>query len=148
LRIRPATAADIAAMMELERAAPEASHWSHTQYAAAFSASAPRRLTLVLEHELRAEGLLMARDVDGEWEIENIVIGLAVRRQGLGTQLLRTFLGLARTHGAKTIWLDVRASNSAARALYEKCGFIHRGGRLNYYREPEENAVQYRLIFL
>jgi [ribosomal protein S18]-alanine N-acetyltransferase len=147
LVIRQANIADIPAIMALERSAPEASHWSCGRYTAALSGPA-RRLTLVIEYESRLEGLLMARDIDGEWEVENVIIGLGVRRRGLGSQLLQRFLDMARSEDAKTVWLEVRESNSAARALYEKCGFIHRGVRVGYYRLPEENAIQYRLIFL
>ena len=39
------------------------------------------------------------------------------------------------------IYLEVRESNRAAIALYEKLGFRREGLRRDYYEEPRENAV-------
>ena len=52
--------------------------------------------------------------------------------------LLRCLRGRART-----ILLEVRESNSAARKLYEKCGFVQSGRRQRYYKQPEEDAILY-----
>src|ERR1700688_3287283 len=49
MSIRLATRADIPSLMVLEGGTPTAAHWSKEQYEAAFSAAAPRRVTLVLE---------------------------------------------------------------------------------------------------
>jgi [ribosomal protein S18]-alanine N-acetyltransferase len=148
VHIRPATAADIETILGVERAAPEASHWSRAQYAAALDVSNRCRVTLLIEDNSQVQGFVMAREVDSEWEIENIAVDLAIRQRGLGLSLLKTLIELAIERHAKIVRLEVRESNSAARALYEKCGFIHSGVRLHYYREPVESAVQYRLIFL
>jgi ribosomal-protein-alanine N-acetyltransferase len=37
--------------------------------------------------------------------------------------------------------LEVRISNRAAIALYERAGFVQDGRRRGYYRDPEEDAV-------
>jgi [ribosomal protein S18]-alanine N-acetyltransferase len=154
LLIRPATSADLSAMMALERDAPQAAHWSSPQYEAALGNSSPRRLSLLisaestLENESQPQGFLVARELDGECEIENIVISRAVRRQGLGTRLLGAFLELARAQAATAVFLEVRESNIAARRLYEKAGFLHSGNRPLYYRDPPEGAILYRLSFL
>jgi len=42
------------------------------------------------------------------------------------------------------VFLEVRASNLAARKLYERVGFIEAGSRPRYYRDPAEDAVVYR----
>jgi ribosomal-protein-alanine N-acetyltransferase len=43
--------------------------------------------------------------------------------------------------GCTQFWLEVRASNSAARSLYEKLGFEVLGVRKNYYERPREDAL-------
>jgi len=48
--------------------------------------------------------------------------------------------------GTKSIFLEVRKSNQAARAFYEKWGFIQTGYRSRYYRDPLEDAVLYKLL--
>ncbi|MGB7583492.1 MAG: GNAT family N-acetyltransferase, partial [Terriglobales bacterium] len=78
-------------------------------------------------------------------ELENIAIAGPARRRGLGSRLLGEFLNAARSLGATTVFLEVRESNSAARRLYEKWAFSESGRRANYYRDPKESAVTYRL---
>jgi ribosomal-protein-alanine acetyltransferase len=145
LQIRPATPADIPAMMALEKHAVTASHWSDEQYRRLFSESIPRRIALVIEEGSALQGFLVARAVEREWEIENIAVAGTARRRGLGSRLLGEFLNLARNRGAESLFLEVRESNRAARALYEKWGFAEAGRRNGYYREPSEDAVVYRL---
>jgi ribosomal protein S18 acetylase RimI-like enzyme len=42
------------------------------------------------------------------------------------------------------MFLEVRASNAAARALYASAGFVAVGRRARYYRDPDEDAVVMR----
>ena len=137
-------------MMALEREAPEAAHWPRAEYETAMAGAAPRRLSLVIETATSAEapGFIVAREVDREWEIENIVVSSAERRKGLGLRLLTALLDAARARAATAAFLEVRESNIAARRMYEKAGFIHRGIRPAYYHDPEENAAVYHLNFL
>jgi ribosomal-protein-alanine acetyltransferase len=106
-----------------------------------------RRVALVIEEESRVQGFLVAHGLDKEWEIENIAISGAARRRGLGARLLGEFLDQARGQRAEAVFLEVRESNQAARALYEKWAFEESGRRAQYYREPEEDAIVYRLCF-
>jgi ribosomal-protein-alanine N-acetyltransferase len=142
--IRHANSADIPNLMVLEKSADTAGHWSQQQYEDVFSGTGPRRVALVLE-ENGLQGFLVGRVVDKEWELENIVVAEFARRRGLGTQLLHAFLDLARSEGAKTVVLEVRESNLAARRLYEKLKFAETGRRKSYYSRPQEDAILYRL---
>ena len=90
-------------------------------------------------------GFVAGRVLDNEWEIENIVVAGPARRRGFGTRLLGEFLELARCRGAQAVFLEVRESNLAARRLYEKWAFVQSGRRKLYYREPEEDAIVFRL---
>ena len=141
--IRTATVVDIPAMLALERAAPSVAHWSQSQYEVAVASL--DRVSLVSEVDSVVEAFLVARALGGEWEIENIVISVRQRRQGLGSCLLAEACDCARLRNANAIFLEVRESNLAARALYEKNGFVQIGGRAHYYHDPEENALVYRL---
>ncbi len=144
--IRHATPADLPAIVALERQAATAAHWSSGQYQAVFLDSAPRRIVLVLEETSTIQAFLIARTLDQEWEIENVVVSDRVQRRGLGSRLLDEFLALARGQGATAVFLEVRESNRAARALYGKASLVHTGRRKHYYREPEEDALVYRLV--
>src|ERR1700686_1420437 len=145
MRISLATPADIPALMALEERAATAAHWSREQYETVFSGEAPPRTALIVEEEGGVQGFIAGRALGEEWEIENIAVTRPARRRGLGTRLLAEFLDLARRRGADTVFLEVRESNLAARRLYEKWAFVVSGRRKRYYREPEEDAVVYRL---
>jgi ribosomal-protein-alanine N-acetyltransferase len=133
-------------MMRLEKHAVTAAHWSLQQYEEVFANREPRRQALVIERD-GIEGFLVARVLDKEWEIENMAVSGPARRRGLGTRLLGEFLDRARLRGAQMVFLEVRESNHAARALYEKWAFVQSGRRKGYYRRPEEDAITYCLYF-
>ncbi len=140
--IRSATAADVSDLVELERAAPSAAHWSRQQYEIAVGTS--DRVTLVLEEGSTIKAFLIARILDHEWEIENVVVAGAQRRQGWGGRLMEEVHSRAQSRKAEAMFLEVRESNQAARSLYEKSGFAQVGRRPNYYHDPAEDALVYR----
>jgi ribosomal-protein-alanine N-acetyltransferase len=76
-----------------------------------------------------------------ELHINNLAVLPAWRRRGLASELLRHTLGRAVAAGARRATLEVRASNVAARQLYERFGFRPAGVRKGYYTNPCEDAV-------
>lgn len=85
--------------------------------------------------------LLVAAD---EAEIGNIATVRDARRRGVGGLLLDHALQCAQHLGARTVYLEVRTSNEAARALYASRGFRAVGRRRAYYRNPLEDALVLR----
>ena len=83
-------------------------------------------------------GLLVVLD---EGYITNVAVRPAYRRQGIASDLLGVFERFARGHQLAFLTLEVRASNAAAIALYEKMGYARVGVRKNYYEHPREDAV-------
>jgi ribosomal-protein-alanine N-acetyltransferase len=153
--IRAATAADIPSIIKLERQSATAGHWTEEQYHQAFRSEGARRLVLVAEDPRfvpiqggsnpETLGFLVALHLAPEWELENIVVARAVRRKGLGKQLLDALLAAAKETDSNCVFLEVRESNSAARSLYETVGFEQTGRRASYYANPPEDAILYRL---
>jgi ribosomal-protein-alanine N-acetyltransferase len=74
-------------------------------------------------------------------ELEGVFVDRAHRRQGIGGALVAACMGWAAGTGATTIRLEVRASNAAALALYQRYGFSALGVRRAYYSGPVEDAV-------
>ncbi len=64
-----------------------------------------------------------------------------MRRQGLGRRLVRQVCDSARARGASRVFLEVRASNVPARALYDRTGFVSAGRRSGYYRSVSGESV-------
>lgn len=69
----------------------------------------------------------------GESHLLNICVRAESRQQGIGRKMLRHLISIARRHEAEVIFLEVRPSNTSARALYEDEGFNELGNRRDYY---------------
>lgn len=112
----------------------------------AASADGPERLVLAAEDAStgKLKGFLVARRVDLEWDLENIVVAADARRRGVGRGLMEAFLGRAKQSNSAAVFLEVRESNLAARTLYERTGLRQAGRRKGYYTGPAEDAVLYR----
>lgn len=82
-----------------------------------------------------------------EAEIINVAVSPDARRCGIGRALTQRILDDACALGASVMYLEVRASNTAARALYTVLGFAEIGVRRGYYRAPREDAVLMRFDF-
>lgn len=76
-----------------------------------------------------------------EGDLANLATAESARRCGVGRRLLEHVLAVACGRGARVIFLEVRESNAAARALYESAGFVDVGRRAKYYARPVEDAL-------
>jgi len=76
-----------------------------------------------------------------ELHINTLAVAPAARRTGLATALLRQVMAEAALAGVTKATLEVRASNSAALALYGRLGFHVAAQRPRYYTHPEEDAL-------
>lgn len=67
---------------------------------------------------------VLARVPGPSVELRRVVLAAEHRGSGHGRALLRALLARAATvHGATEVWLDVKADNTRARALYAANGF-------------------------
>ena len=78
-----------------------------------------------------------------EGEILRIAINHKIRKAGLGKKLLLASIDEMEKSGANEIFLEVRASNESAKALYKSVGFTEIGIRKNYY-DDNEDAILYK----
>lgn len=76
-----------------------------------------------------------------EAHLTSIAVREASRRQGIGEMLLICVIDSALKQHARVVTLEVRASNYAAQALYEKYGFERVGERRSYYSDDKETAI-------
>lgn len=79
--------------------------------------------------------------VFGEGHITTVAVDPEVQGGRIGTQLMLVLVRRAIEHGADSITLEVRASNTAALALYRRFGFAPSGVRKDYYKDPTEDAL-------
>ena len=76
-----------------------------------------------------------------ELQIHNLAVHYRWRRLGAGSALLDYTMSAAGRLGARRATLEVRASNTAARRLYEQAGFRVAGLRERYYSLPVDDAL-------
>jgi len=149
IRVRAAKVEDVPRLLEIASHSATAARWNETEYGKLFASNTPPGLVaLVIEEDALVQGLLAGRRLaETEWEIENVAVSAPARRRGLGTHLMGAFLKLVRESGGREVFLEMRESNHAARALYEKWAFIECGRRRNYYRSPDEDALVLKFSF-
>ncbi len=137
--IRLAHADDLDLLVELERAClPDA--WQQNTLRSVLNEA--RYLILIIENY----GYLLSWSAAGAAEIERVGVLPAQRSHGVGAQLVREAITALTNRGAREIWLEVRAGNEAARALYLKCGFEESGVRRGYYDDGEDAILMKREI--
>ncbi len=83
-------------------------------------------------------GLMFACD---DAHVTTIAVDPAWHRNKIGTRLLATLAREAIRAGMRNLTLEVRVSNTAAQAMYQKFGFTAAGVRKNYYLESNEDAL-------
>jgi ribosomal-protein-alanine N-acetyltransferase len=91
--------------------------------------------------EIRGNAILMP--VLQEAELLNIGVAAGQQRKGVGRALLLEMLDMACARNILRVFLEVRASNAAALALYRSAGFVGIGVRRGYYRNANgsEDAI-------
>ncbi len=95
----------------------------------------------VAERDGKVVGYWVGSRIDDEAELANLAVDPSLLRSGVGTRLLENFIEHVGALGNTTVFLEVRASNKAAIALYRRYGFVELTRRKGYYRKPEEDAV-------
>ncbi len=145
--IRPAVAADLDDIWALNREA-FAEAWSR----AALEESLRLGRDLVVWRAISGDlaAYWMSQDAADETHILQLAVASAWRGRGLGRALTGAMLERKRRQGIRAAWLEVRAGNRVARALYASLGFVEAGVRPNYYTPvcegaPREAAVVMRL---
>ncbi len=95
-------------------------------------------VSCALEPKVELSGFVLVWIVSDEVELIDLGVGPNFRRRGLARALLAQATREAYRAGARSMFLEVRATNEPARALYEACGFEIGGRRRAYYGDGED----------
>jgi ribosomal-protein-alanine N-acetyltransferase len=138
-RLRPMLTEDVDPVIDIERTIYE-HPWTPGNFRDSLQAGYSCWM-LECGPELAGYGVLMM-GVD-EAHLLNISVAAPWQRRGLGRHLLQHFIGIAREAQAGTIFLEVRPTNAAARALYKDTGFRELYVRAGYYpaKHGREDAI-------
>lgn len=146
IRLRDAELADLDAIMALETATFPTDAWSRDMMAAELAS--PHTAYLVVESgdEVVAYSGLSAPAGSEQADIQTIAVDGTHRRLGIGTVLVEQLLGAARARGAAEVFLEVRADNPGAEALYARHGFARIAVRPRYYQPDGVDAIVMRKV--
>ncbi|HOO41571.1 MAG TPA: ribosomal protein S18-alanine N-acetyltransferase [Syntrophales bacterium] len=79
--------------------------------------------------------------IHDETQLQKIAVKKDLRKQGIGSILIREMIRICRLEGVAKGSLEVRPSNQAAIGLYQKFGFVVKGLRKGYYQDTREDAL-------
>jgi len=143
--LRTATTDDVAAIMEIERASFPTDAWSEAMMRAELASPHGRYVVDSEAGRLLGYGGVRAAERSADADIQTIAIAAAARGRGRGRALLRELLDTARRRGARDVFLEVRADNPTASALYASEGFVEIARRPHYYQPDDVDAVVMKL---
>jgi ribosomal-protein-alanine acetyltransferase len=146
--LRRATLDDLDAIMAIEDATFGTDAWSRSAMRGELRRAHSYYLVAIPEGDDRVDGyagLLAARD-SGTADVQTIAVAESSRRRGLGRTMLLALLGEARHRGAAEVFLEVRADNPGAEALYVALGFERIAVRPGYYQPDGVDAHVMRLV--
>ncbi|WP_241489296.1 ribosomal protein S18-alanine N-acetyltransferase [Leucobacter celer] len=144
LSLREAAVDDLDAIWGIESAVFGAEAWSCEMMREELTAD--HRYYLVLADAAGAvqgyAGLLV---VGTEGDIQTIAVAPEARGGGHGRRLMNALLDEAARRGVREVFLEVRADNPVAQALYRSLGFAEIGVRPRYYQPEGVDAVVMKL---
>jgi ribosomal-protein-alanine acetyltransferase len=91
-------------------------------------------------------GYLITQWVLDEIHILNFAVASRFRRRGIAAYMLQYLIDSGRKKGSRDMYLEVRASNTAAMALYERFGFSPLSVRKSYYADGEDAMILHKRI--
>jgi ribosomal-protein-alanine acetyltransferase len=141
MMIRRATSGDARAICGIARAVLE-DPWSERAIEEEIGRTSG--LVLAAAEGERVVGFAIAWFVADEASVLLIAVADDAQRRRIGTRLLGAIEASARSRGARTVHLEVRASNASARAFYRARGYREVGVRARYYGGAEDAIAMKR----
>ena len=135
---------DLDGVVDLAADAGEAPRWGREEYEQIMLTKGPLLrcgLVALWSDQLSGVAVVSYLPLESAAELEGLAVDPAYRRRGMGKALVEACVAWAAKAGASAIRLEVRASNSAAIALYRQQGFSVTDTRRDYYSAPQEDAL-------
>ena len=140
--LRRVASADLPQILALEAGGFAEGAWGEAAVVGALAD--PYGLHLCLVEDGVMQAVLIGQVLFERAELLRVVVAASGRRAGRGRALLRAFIDQCAVAGAEALWLEVRASNAPARALYVAEGFTLAHQRAGYYADGEDALLYCR----
>lgn len=138
--IQPLAASDVERVAEFEAQLMEGDAWNESMLLDDI-ARKDRSWWVALDEDKNLMGYAGGQIVAGMLQLFKIAVAPHAQRHGVASSLLAQLADDARNLGATEMTLEVRASNSAARAFYEHMNLVFQGMRPGYYQDGEDAAI-------
>ncbi len=133
-RVRQMCAADLPEVMETDRRCLPRP-WSEALWREEIESSFS--LYLILEEGSEVSGHIGLKLISDEAHVMTIAVRPEKRRRGHARTLIQAAFAVPVAAGARSVYLEVRPSNVAARILYESLGFRPTAVRRGYYGDED-----------
>ncbi|RLC51843.1 MAG: ribosomal-protein-alanine N-acetyltransferase [Candidatus Cloacimonadota bacterium] len=143
--IREMQIPDIPAIMELEKQL-FSSPWSKDMFLQEINSGFA--FVLTAKETGKILGYICGLLLFDEFNITNVGVAPEQQKQGFGEAMLKFIIARLLSQKCFKFFLEVRESNAAAIALYQKFGFEILGKRKKYYNHPVEDALMLGMSFL
>jgi ribosomal-protein-alanine acetyltransferase len=143
--LRPAVEQDVPAIMAIERASFPTDAWSEAAMRSTLLDTDSVAELALVDSRVAGYAALLAPIGAPDADVLTIAVGAELRGRGVGRALLIHLLDAAGRRGARRVFLEVRADNPVAQALYASEGFEPIGRRPHYYQPDDVDALVMRL---
>lgn len=141
ISFRAMNAMDLVVVHALEKAAYEHDPWTLAQFKEELAGK--DRMYLVAEKDKKIIGYAGVMHRGESCDVLTLTVDAALRRQGIGRELLRRLIDWSRNKKVPAMMLEVRVGNDEAVPLYTSFGFVEISKRANYYG-PGQTAIVMR----
>lgn len=142
LIIRQMLPEDVPTALIIERSS-FSTPWSETSFLTEVRSASS--IALLAETDGTGVGYIIVKTVADECHLYDLAVQGTHRRRGIAKALLESILAIISPGETRFFFLEVRASNLPALALYRSFGFLEYARRRAYYDHPVEDAVLMRL---
>lgn len=143
--LRQMTDADLPAVLKIERSTFPFDAWSEGMLRGELADQPRTRHYIVAVTGGRIVGYAGLAAAGDQADVQTIAVSAEMQRAGIGSAMLKELLGEAERRGATAVFLEVRADNPSAQAMYERFGFERIGLRRDYYDDGTDAIMMRRL---
>lgn len=144
-QLRPARTDDLDSVMAIETASFPTDAWSRSSMAATLADRDTAAVVATEADTVVGYAAVLAPRGASDADVLTLAVAETARGRGTGRDLLQWLLAAAAQRGASRVFLEVRADNPVATALYASTGFQVVGRRPRYYQPDDVDAVVMRL---
>ncbi|GII88565.1 ribosomal-protein-alanine acetyltransferase [Sphaerisporangium siamense] len=144
--LRQMTEADLPAVLSIERATFPFDAWSEGMLRGELADQPRTRHYIVAVAGGEIVGYAGLAAAGDQADVQTIAVRTASQRAGIGSAMLSELLAEAVRRGATAVFLEVRADNPPAQAMYERFGFERIGLRRDYYDDGTDAIMMMRSL--